>query len=77
MSAPQGIFVPGRDNVGFIDPKTLSTTPGGTLYGTTPGGMLFRVGEHLNFIGLFMVEYHLFASEFHFLLLFLFLYLRG
>jgi hypothetical protein len=39
-AVPQGIFVPGRDNhhLGFIDPKTLSTTPGGTIYGTTPGG---------------------------------------
>lgn len=37
MSQPQPIPVPGRDGV-FIDPRTLSTTPGGTLYGTTPGG---------------------------------------
>eukprot|EP01102_Stenamoeba_stenopodia_P022479 TRINITY_DN937_c0_g1_i1.p1 TRINITY_DN937_c0_g1~~TRINITY_DN937_c0_g1_i1.p1 ORF type:complete len:103 (-),score=19.13 TRINITY_DN937_c0_g1_i1:347-655(-) len=37
MSDPKGIFVPGRDGL-FLDPKSLSTTPGGTIYGTTPGG---------------------------------------
>jgi len=32
-----GIAIPGRAGE-YIDPRSLSTTPGGTIYGTTPGG---------------------------------------
>lgn len=33
----QGIAIPGRDGE-YLDPRSLSTTPGGTIFGTTPGG---------------------------------------
>jgi len=33
-----GIAIPSRDGYLSFDPKTLSTTPGGTIYATTPGG---------------------------------------
>jgi len=33
----KGIAIPGREGE-YIDPRTLSTTPGGTIFGTTPGG---------------------------------------
>jgi hypothetical protein len=34
----RGIAIPGRPGE-YIDPRDLSTTPGGTIYGTTPGGI--------------------------------------
>jgi len=33
----QGLPIPGRDGQ-YIDPRDLSTTPGGTMYAFTPGG---------------------------------------
>lgn len=36
-SNSKGIAIPGRDGE-YVDPRTLSTTPGGSIYGTTPGG---------------------------------------
>merc|ERR1712188_178333 len=36
-SGDQGIAIPGRDGE-ILDPRSLSTTPGGTIFGTTPGG---------------------------------------
>eukprot|EP01104_Vermistella_antarctica_P017027 TRINITY_DN5953_c0_g6_i1.p3 TRINITY_DN5953_c0_g6~~TRINITY_DN5953_c0_g6_i1.p3 ORF type:complete len:103 (+),score=8.92 TRINITY_DN5953_c0_g6_i1:369-677(+) len=39
MSNPlsTGIPIPGRTNQ-YFDPRDLSQTPGGTIFGTTPGG---------------------------------------
>lgn len=36
-SDSKGIAIPGREGE-YLDPRTLSTTPGGSIYGTTPGG---------------------------------------
>ena len=36
-SNSKGLAIPGRDGE-YLDPRTLSTTPGGSIYGTTPGG---------------------------------------
>ena len=36
-SDSKGLAIPGREGE-FLDPRTLSTTPGGSIYGTTPGG---------------------------------------
>jgi len=34
-----GITIPSKDGLAYnFDPTDLSTTPGGTIYGTTPGG---------------------------------------
>ena len=37
---PIPIPIPGRDKQ-FFDPSDLSTTPGGTIFGVTPGGSTF------------------------------------
>lgn len=39
-----GIAIPGRQGE-YLDPRTLSTTPGGSIYGTTPGGKAMPRGR--------------------------------
>mmetsp|Transcript_12620 Transcript_12620/g.50456 ORF Transcript_12620/g.50456 Transcript_12620/m.50456 type:complete len:111 (-) Transcript_12620:182-514(-) len=45
-----GIAIPGRQGE-YLDPRTLSTTPGGSIYGTTPGGTkIFYNRDQLMFL---------------------------
>ena len=36
------IAIPGRQNE-YLEVKDMSTTPGGTLFGTTPGGKIKQI----------------------------------
>ena len=46
----RGIAIPGREGE-FLDPRTLSQTPGGSIYGTTPGGTkIFYARDQLLFL---------------------------
>merc|ERR1712188_78178 len=50
-SDAKGIAIPGRDGE-YVDPRTLSTTPGGSIYGTTPGGTkIMYTRDALLFLG--------------------------
>merc|ERR1712137_1306481 len=50
-SDSKGLAIPGREGE-YLDPRTLSTTPGGSIYGTTPGGTkIMYTRDALLFLG--------------------------
>ena len=59
----RGIAIPGREGE-FLDPRTLSQTPGGSIYGTTPGGNFFqfflmickKIKKYLLFFSIFFIK---------------------